>query len=225
MNKVAIVLGTSSGLGLACASSLLERGFLVFGGSRSESPLEHENFIDLELGITQEAQIKNFIAEVKAESEVVDVLVNAAGMCEMGPADESTNLDLRMHLETNVIGGFSFLKYFETLILSEETHIINLFSISAKSFFSNTLSYTTSEFAKKAMIGVLEKEWKKYQIRFSNLYIGAVDTPLWEDYPDIDTTKMLKIDDFIYVFNALVDAPEHIQFPDITFLHQEGFLD
>ncbi len=225
MNKVAIVLGTSSGLGLACASSLLERGFLVFGGSRSESPIDHDNFIDLEVDITQESQIKAFIAEVKAETEVVDVLVNAAGLCELNSLDETKRLDLRMHLETNVIGYFNFLKYFEPLILAEETHIINLFSISAKRFFPNTIAYSTAEFSKKGMLGVLEKEWLKYQIRFSNLFIGAVDTPLWDDYPEIETDQMLSIDDFEYMFSTIVDAPATIKFPEITFLHKDGFLD
>ena len=225
MNKVAIVLGTSSGLGLACASSLLERGFLVFGGSRSESPIDHDNFIDLEVDITQESQIKAFIAEVKAETEVVDVLVNAAGLCELNSLDETKSLDLRMHLETNVIGYFNFLKYFEPLILAEETHLINLFSISAKRFFPNTIAYSTAEFSKKGMLGVLEKEWLKYQIRFSNLFIGAVDTPLWDDYPEIETDQMLSIDDFEYMFSTIVDAPATIKFPEITFLHKDGFLD
>ena len=225
MNKVAIVLGTSSGLGLESARSLLDRGFFVFGGSRTESTLVHENFEDIELDITQEDQIKNFIREVEAETDVVDVLVNAAGMCEMGAFSDSSALDLRMHLETNVIGYFNFLKHFEPLILAEETHIINLFSISAKRYFPNTASYTAGEFAKKGMLGVIEKEWKKYLIRFSNFYLGAVDTPLWEEYPDIDTSNMLKTSDYKYIFESILDAPKSIQFPELTFLHKDGFLD
>ncbi len=225
MNKVAIVIGTSSGIGLACAGSLLDRGFVVYGGSRNESPLDHPNFIDMELDITQESQIKNFMLEVKSETEVVDLLVNAAGMCDMKTASETTALDLRMHLETNVIGHHNLLKYFEPLILTEETHVINLYSISAKRFFPNTLAYTTSEFAKKGMLGVLTQEWKKYQVRFTNMYFGAVNTPLWDDYNEIDESKMLDIKDFSYIFECVVDAPSSIQFPEITFLHREGFLD
>ena len=225
MNKVAIVLGTSSGLGLECARTLLDRGFLVYGGSRSESPLEHDNFIDIEFDITQENHIQKFIREVSAEAEVVDLLINAAGMCEMGSFSDSKALDLRMHLETNVIGYFNFLRHFESLIIAEETHIINLFSISAKNFFPNTISYTSSEFAKRGMLGVLEKEWRKYLIRFTNFYIGAVDTPLWVEVADIDTSKMLSTQDFIYMVNTVLDAPPNIQFPDITFLHKDGFLE
>ncbi len=225
MNKIAIVLGTSSGLGLACASSLLDRGFLVYGASRSESSIEHPNFIDIEMDLTQEGQVKSFISEVKLETEVVDIVVNSIGYCDMGSFNDTSSLDMRMHLETNVIGHFNFYKYFEPLILSGTTHIINLFSISAKSFFPNTVAYTSSEHAKLGLIKTLEKEWKKYQIRFSNLFIGAVNTPLWDDYPEIETDKMLSIEDFIYIFDMLIEAPSHIQFPDLTFLHEDGFIE
>lgn len=225
MQKTAIVLGTSSGIGQAVASSLLRRGFLVFGGSRGESPIDHENFVDVELDLTQKSHIDNFISEVKNDTEVVDVLVNAAGICEMSSVDETTDLDLRMHLETNVIGFYNFLKKFKPLILSDETHIFNVLSTSAKAYYENTLAYSTSEFAKKAMLGVVAKEWKKYGIRFSTFYVGAVDTPLWEDYPGAQKDKMLSLNDFIYMFNAVLDAPASIQFPDLTFLHRDGFID
>ena len=224
-SKVAIVLGTSSGLGMSSAVSLLEKGYLVFGGSRSESTIVHDNFIEIEIDLTQESQIKNFIAEVKQETEVVDLVVNAAGMCEMSSAKDTGSIDLRMHLETNVIGQFNFLKSFEPLILSGETHIINIFSISAKNFFPNTAAYTTAEFAKKGMLGVMAKEWKRYDIRFTNMFIGAVNTPLWEDYPEVDTNSMLDINDYSYMFNCVVDAPVNLQFPDLTFLHRDGFVD
>lgn len=225
MNKVAIVLGTSSKVGQAVAESLLRRGFLVFGGSREESEIDHEKFIDIELDIVQPNHILNFIEEIKKDTEVVDILVNVAGMCDMSSFDDTTDLDLRMHLETNVTAYFNFLKRFEPFILAEETHLINVFSTSAKALYPNTMAYSSSEFAKKAMLGILEKEWKKYQLRFSNFYVGAMDTPLWEDYPEVDVDKMLKIEDFIYMFEAIIDAPSHIQFPDITFLHKEGFID
>jgi len=36
---------------------------------------------------------------------------------------------------------------------------------------------------------------------------------------------MLSIEDYIYVFESILDAPENIQFPDLTFLHKDGFLE
>lgn len=223
-NKVAIVTGTSSGLGLASAQLLLERGFTVYGGSRSESSLSHENFIEFELDITQENSLRHFFNEIQRETEVIDLLINAAGVCELSSFEETTVLDMRSHLETNVMGTFNLLKRFEPFILAEETHIVNLYSISAKNSYPNTSAYTSAEHAKKGLIDVIEKEWKKYQIRFSNFYIGAVNTPLWEEYEEIEFDKMLSIEDFQYVLDSVISAPESIQFPDITFLHRDGFV-
>lgn len=225
MKKVAIVLGTSSGIGKAVAASLLSKDYIVYGGSRSESSIDHDNFIDIELDITQKDHIENFINEVKSETEVVDLLVNGVGLCEMSSFEESTDLDLRMHLETNVIGYFNFLKRFEPLILAEETHIINLFSLSAKAYYQNTVSYASSEHAKKAMLKVLEKEWQKYDIRFSNFFIGAVDTPVWESASLDEKQKMLSLSDFLYMFQCVLNAPATIKFPELTFLHRDSLID
>jgi len=36
---------------------------------------------------------------------------------------------------------------------------------------------------------------------------------------------MLNIEEFSYMFNTVIDAPGCIQFPDLTFLHKDGFID
>ena len=106
-----------------------------------------------------------------------------------------------------------------------ETHIFNLFSISSKATFVNTLAHTTSENAKKAMLSVFEKEWAKYQLRFTNFFLGAVKTPMWGEYQNVEEDKMLSTTDFIYLFNTILSAPEHIKFPDITMIHKESFIE
>lgn len=224
-DKIAVITGTSSGLGMAMATSLLERGFLVFGGSRTESEIDHENFVDLELDIRNEQSVINFYREIAKETEVVDVLINNAGICEMGSFADSTSKDIVDHFETNLLGPYLIYKYFEPFIISEETSIFNIQSISAKYSYPNTISYSMSEQGKKGMISVILKEWSRYKIRQSNFYVGAIETPLWDDYDEVDTDKMLSTEDFIYVFNMILNSPEHIQFPDITFLHRDGFLE
>jgi len=224
-DKIAVITGTSSGLGMAMATSLLERGFLVFGGSRSESPISHENFIDLELDIRSEKSVINFFNEINKETEIVDCLINNAGICEMSSFPETSSEDIIEHFQTNLLGSYLIYKYFEPFIISEETSIFNIQSISAKYAYPNTASYTMSEFGKKGLISVILKEWSKYKIRQNNFYVGAIQTPLWNEYEDIEIDKMLSIEDYIYVFESILDAPENIQFPDLTFLHKDGFLE
>jgi NAD(P)-dependent dehydrogenase (short-subunit alcohol dehydrogenase family) len=223
--KIAIITGTSSGLGLAMATSLLERGFFVYGGSRTEAPIEHENYVDIELDLRDEKSVISFYKEIAAETEVVDLLVNSAGVCEMNSFSETTSEEFLDHIETNLMGSFYLYKYFEPFIISEETSIFNIQSISSKYIYPNTSSYTTTEFGKRGLIDTVLKEWSKYKVRRANFYVGAVETPLWHKYTDIDTDKMLTTKDFVYMFESIVDSPSHIQFPEITFLHRDGFLD
>jgi NADP-dependent 3-hydroxy acid dehydrogenase YdfG len=224
-DKVAVITGTSSGLGMAMATTCLERGFLVFGGSRTESPIVHENFIDLELDIRSEKSVINFFSEIAKETEVVDILINNAGICGMDSFSELDSEDFIDHFQTNILGSYNVYKHFEPFIISEETSIFNIQSVSAKFSYPNTASYTMSEFGKKGLVNVILKEWSKYKLRHANFYVGAVNTPLWADYHEIDREKMLSTKDFIYVFESVLDAPEHIQFPEITFLHKDGFLE
>lgn len=225
MDKVAIILGTSSGIGLAFAKLLLERGFIVYGGSRSESSIDHENFIDLELDLTNPNQIKSFIKEVKADFEGVDLFLSTAGICEMSSISDTTELDLQNHFDINIKGAFNFLKAFEELLIPDETHIINLLSISAKSTFENTIGYTSSEHAKLAMLKIFEKEWKKYSPRFSYLFLGAVDSPLWDEYQDLDRSKMLGIEDVIFYLKTIIASPPHIKVHNLTITHESAFLE
>lgn len=224
-DKVAVITGTSSGLGLAMARSMLERGFLVFGGSRSETPIDHDNFIDLKLDVRKESSIISFYQEIAKETEVIDILINNAGICEMSSISETTTEEFVDHFSTNTLGPYYLLKHFEPFILSEESQVINIASVSAKHAYANTASYTMSEFGKRGLLSVVEKEFKKYQVRFQNLFVGAVDTPIWEEYEEIETDKMLSVEDFTYVFDSIIDAPKSIEFPDITFMHKESFLD
>lgn len=223
--KIAVITGTSSGLGLAMATSLLERGFLVFGGSRKESPIVHDNYVDIELDVRDEESVANFYKEIAQETEVIDVLVNNAGVCEMSSFADTTSVEFLDHLETNLMGSFYLYKNFEPFIISEETSIFNIQSISSKYIYPNTTSYTASEFGKRGLIETILKEWSKYKVRRANLFVGATETPLWHKYDEIETDKMLTTEDFIYVFDMILDSPGHIQFPEITFLHRDGFLD
>ncbi len=85
MEKCAIVTGSSSGLGLEITRSLLAGGFTVFGGSRSGTEIEENNFYDVELDLTSEESVIEFYETVRDFSDGIQLLVNNAGICEICP--------------------------------------------------------------------------------------------------------------------------------------------
>ena len=226
MEKCALVTGSSSGLGLEITKSLIESGYTVFGGSRSGTEFEHENFYDVELDITSEESVEEFFETIREYTSKLDLIVNNAGICEMSPLSETTLEQFESHLATNTVGPFLLFKHIESFLIKNETHIISILSTAAQYGYPNVSAYNASKFGQLGLIESLKKEWVEHKIRFTNLLPGAIDTPLWDKMGSkFSRSKMLNISDFMSVFQFVVNAPSTIQFPELTFLHREGFLE
>lgn len=226
MESCAIVTGSSSGLGLEITKSLLYSGFTVFGGSRSGTDLEHENFYDVELDISSEESVEEFYETVREFTDKVHLVVNNAGICDMASVGTMRVEQFEEHLAINTVGPFLLFKGLETFLVKNETHIISILSTAAQYGYPNVSAYNASKFGQLGLIESLKKEWKDHKLRFTNLFPGAIDTPLWDKMgTKFSRDKMLKTTDFMSVFNFVVHAPPTVQFPEITFLHKEGFLE
>jgi NAD(P)-dependent dehydrogenase (short-subunit alcohol dehydrogenase family) len=226
MEKCALVTGSSSGLGFEITKSLIESGYTVFGGSRSGTEFEHENFYDVELDITSEESVEEFFETIREYTSKLHLIVNNAGICEMSPLSETTLEQFESHLATNTVGPFLLFKHIESFLIKNETHIISILSTAAQYGYPNVSAYNASKFGQLGLIESLKKEWVEHKIRFTNLLPGAIDTPLWDKMGSkFSRSKMLGISDFMSVFQFVVNAPSTIQFPELTFLHREGFLE
>jgi NAD(P)-dependent dehydrogenase (short-subunit alcohol dehydrogenase family) len=87
-------------------------------------------------------------------------------------------------------------------------------------------AYNASKFGQLGLLESLKKEWKDYKLRFTNLFPGAINTPLWDKMGSrFSRDKMLSPSDFMNVFRFVVEAPPTLQFPELTFLHKDGFIE
>ena len=111
--KVAIVTGSSSGVGFETSLMLARNGFKTYATMRDPSKSDnirqianHEK-LPIEVGqldVTKESSVENAISAIVQEEGQIDVLVNNAGYGLMGPAEELTVDELRDQFETNVFG-------------------------------------------------------------------------------------------------------------------------
>jgi NAD(P)-dependent dehydrogenase (short-subunit alcohol dehydrogenase family) len=199
---------------------------VVFGGSRSGTSIEHENFYDVELDITSEESVDEFFETIREFTNQIHLVVNNAGICEMTPVADMSGKAFELHLLTNTVGPFLLFKGVESFLIKNETHVISVLSTAAHYGYPNVSAYNASKFGQLGLIESLKKEWKDHKIRFTNLFPGAINTPLWDKMGSkFSREKMLTVHEFMSVFNFIVEAPSNIQFPEMTFLHKDGFLE
>jgi len=106
-NKVAIVIGGTSGIGKATAQELLNNGAIVHIVGRNPSKVsDASNLFKHKVDITSSEEVNKLITEISALSNV-DYLVNASGIFGPKPFLDHTKEDYDSYLDLN--RGFFFL--------------------------------------------------------------------------------------------------------------------
>jgi len=102
MKKIVLVTGASSGIGLAIATHLAKRNFIVYGGSRSAKP--NESFHVVKLDVTEEESVSDVVEKIISKEGRIDVLVNNAGLGSAGAIEKTPIDDIRKSFEVNFFG-------------------------------------------------------------------------------------------------------------------------
>jgi NAD(P)-dependent dehydrogenase (short-subunit alcohol dehydrogenase family) len=107
-SRTALVTGASSGIGLATAKRLLDRGYRVLGTSRDPDKVPEsarpEGLRYRALDLREKSSIDGFIGMLAAEDIHVDILVNNAGESQSGPLEEIPLSALERIFQINVLG-------------------------------------------------------------------------------------------------------------------------
>ena len=85
MNKVILVTGASSGLGLATATALAAQGHKVYGSGRNLDKMAAVSFTPIELDVTDDVSVNTAISTIINAEGKIDVLINNAGNGITGP--------------------------------------------------------------------------------------------------------------------------------------------
>lgn len=225
MEKYAVVTGCSSGLGFEMVTYLLDEGYVVFGVSRSGLDINNGDYIDIVCDIRVESEVQEMMEIIGQNTYGIHLLVNNAGIFRMSSLKETSSESFLDHFQTNTMGHFLVLKYMEDYLIENESHIVTISSIAGKKGYPNVSAYCASKFALNGLIEAVREEWKKIGVRFSTLFPGAIDTPLWDGAPDFEREEMMSMEDFLHVFAMVVSSPSSMQFPEVNFLHKSGVLD
>jgi NAD(P)-dependent dehydrogenase (short-subunit alcohol dehydrogenase family) len=186
---IALITGTSSGIGLATAVSLARGGHKVIATMRNlQRATELQKIISTEqlpitvadLDVNDDASVERSIARALAENGRIDVLVNNAGV-GLGGSVEELPLDVfREVMETNYFGPLRCIKAVLPS-MRERRHgcIVNVTSISGRIALPPQAAYAASKWALEAMSECLAQEMRAFNVRVAIVEPGVIATPIF----------------------------------------------
>ncbi|MFB5619862.1 MAG: SDR family oxidoreductase [Nitrosopumilus sp.] len=186
MEKVALVTGSSSGIGLETALSLARDGYHTFASMRhteKAGELEHaakkENLSIkvIELDVDKEESIVSAIKKIVAEYGRLDVLVNNAGYGQFGCTEDVTVDDFRKQFETNFFSVVRIIQEVAPIMRKQGSgSIINISSVAGRMGLPGSPAYISSKFALEGLGECLRYELGQFGIKTTLIEPGVIKT-------------------------------------------------
>ncbi len=188
--KVAIVTGSSSGIGQSIAIRLGSEGAAVVvdfnshpeGADETKSKVEAAGgkAIIVKADVTSITDVQNLVEQAYTQLGSCDILVNNAGVEKGAPFPEVTEADYDLVLNTNLKGAFFLTQRFvQKLIAAKKPgRVINISSVHEDMVFPNFASYCAAKGGMRMLMRDLAMELGPAQITVNNVAPGAIATPI-----------------------------------------------
>jgi len=192
MNKVAVITGSSSGIGLLTAIELARGGYDVVATMRdlgrrtqldeaAEGAGVAKQVNTRRLDVTETETIPALVEAVVREHGRIDVLVNNAGFVMAGFVEDLRLAEIRRQFETNFFGHVAMTKAVLPVMRRQRSgHIIMVSSITGRVGQPVLSSYSSSKFALEGWSEALRIETFSLGIRVVLVEPGAFGTDIWQ---------------------------------------------
>jgi short-subunit dehydrogenase len=186
MRQVALITGSSSGIGYETSLALARSGFCTYAGVRNmknsdilEKKIAKEK-LDLnilQLDVNDKSSIDNAINRIKTEEKRIDVLINNAGYGLVGFFEELGLDEIRKQFETNFFGVLNVTKKVIPIMREQNSGtIINLSSGAGQVGFPGISAYVSTKFAIEGFSESLMYELFPFGIRVIIIEPGVIKT-------------------------------------------------
>ncbi len=198
--KVAIVTGGSSGLGLATAKKFTQENILTYIIGRNQERLEltaqelGSNCISLSTDLSVLSNILPLVQQIYNEQGHIDILVNNAGINLKKPLTEVTDEEFQKIILTNLTSVFSITREVARLMIAQGSgNIINISSMAAHYGIPKVIAYTASKAGIEGMTRALAVELSPSGIRVNCIAPGFIATAMSSTALDNDPERKQKV--------------------------------
>ena len=184
--KVALITGGSRGLGLVLARELANRGAKIAICARDRDELNRakediESFgaevFDAVCDMRVQTDVEQMIDDVRSRFGRIDVLVNNAGVIQVGPLESQTQADFEEAMRIHFWAPFYAMRAVIPEMQSRgEGRIVNITSVGAKIAVPHLTPYCASKFALAGLSSAMHSELAKDGIYVTTVYPGLMRT-------------------------------------------------
>jgi NAD(P)-dependent dehydrogenase (short-subunit alcohol dehydrogenase family) len=184
--KVAIVTGSSSGIGYATSLLLARNGFHNYatmrniGRSADVQEIAYKERLPLEviqLDVNDDASIRDSIEKVESENERIDVLVNNAGYGLVGAFEDLSVEEIKSQFETIFFGVIRLTQQVLPIMRKQKSGtIVNISSGAGRIGFPGMSAYVSSKFALEGLSESMSYELEPFGIKVVIIEPGVIRT-------------------------------------------------
>ncbi|WP_026565945.1 SDR family oxidoreductase [Bacillus sp. UNC41MFS5] len=225
-DQIAIVTGSSRGIGKEIAVKLAEQGMkLTIVGSSSQisetaedlKKMGYANVLPVQANVSIEDDMKAVVEQTIQTYGSVDLLVNNAGVGFFKLTEEVSLEEWKKVFEVNVQGVFLATKAVLPHMKSRKSGtIINISSDVARYTIPNGAAYTATKYAVQGFSGSVAQEVREYGIRVGTVNPGMVDTYFAESTQGLPEKKdWLKVEDIANAVVYMASAPKYMMIDEI----------
>ena len=187
--KNVLLIGATGGIGIKTARLLAGSGANLFIAARNKEKLQ-SLADEIKLGsektfaldISRPEEVAALKEQYFAQYQSIDILVNAAGIGIIKSTDELSEADFLRSLNYNLYGPFLLVKAFLPKMKEvKKGLIINIPGVLGKVPMAGAAAYSASKYGLVGMMQSIKEELKRTEIRITNLFLGGVDTPFWDN--------------------------------------------
>ncbi len=238
MNKVTLITGATSGIGLACAEKFAANNHdLILTGRRSERLEEIASSLKKNYGI----QVITAAFDIRSRTEVaefannlpeywkIEILINNAGLAAgLDPLQEGSIDDWEQMIDTNIKGLLFMTRAIAPKMIAEgKGHIINIGSIAGKEVYPKGNVYCGTKHAVDAITKGMRIDFLEHGIKVTQIAPGLVETEFslvrfkWDnDVADkvYKGYQPLKGEDIAEVAYYVTTLPAHVNINDLLIM-------
>ena len=238
MNKVVMITGATSGIGMACARKFAENGDRLILTGRNEDRLadikkelvaQGADVLTLVFDVRDREKASQAVKTLPAEWQEIDVLVNNAGLALGLEPEYEGNLDeWETMIDTDVKGLLTMTRLVVPgMVQRNSGHIINVGSVAGDAAYAGGNVYCATKAAVKALTDGLRIDVAHTAIRVTNLKPGLVETNFSNIRFHGDSERAANVykgvkpltgDDIADVAVYASNAPAHVQIAEVLIL-------